>query len=207
MIASQSMYKNEDEELMYNLTAKHIIDQYGTKKGVCMEIGIGPGYLGLQLANQSDMSMYMVDIDKEAIEKSKKNEKLFQIKDEINFVQADVAELPFDDNVADLIVSRGSMWFWHDQLNGLKEIYRVLKPNGVAFIGGGFGKCFLPKDLWERVVAYKKEQLKAYKKEKGMDIPALVPSEEKLIELLTAAAIPEYRLIKDYPGIWIEIKK
>ena len=49
----------------------------------------------------------------------------------------DAESMPFEDNFADLIVSRGSMFFWNDQTKVFKEIYRVLKPNGMAYIGCG----------------------------------------------------------------------
>ena len=99
------------------------------------------------------------------------------------------------------------MWFWEDQLNSFKEIYRVLKPNGVAFIGGGFGSWFLPKDIWERIKTDKYRQFKELKETKGIDIPALIPSREKLDKLLAKAGIPNYRFISDPPGIWVEIIK
>lgn len=202
-----SIYANEDEQMMYEYTAKGILNQYGIKNGICLEIGTGPGYLGVQLVRQSDMSIYTIDLSADALEKAKKNAELLGIKDKIHFIHADVAKLPFDDHFADLIISRGSMWFWKDQINGIREIYRVLKTNGVAFIGGGFGKEFLPNEVWERVVAYKKEQWKKVKKERGIDIPALIPTEEQLKEILTKADIPTYRIISDYPGVWIEIRK
>ena len=39
----------------------------------------------------------------------------------------------------DLVVSRGSIWFWDNPGKALKEIYRILKPGGKAYIGGGKG--------------------------------------------------------------------
>jgi hypothetical protein len=39
----------------------------------------------------------------------------------------------------DLIVSRGSIFFWKDLPMAFKEIHCVLAPDGWAYVGGGFG--------------------------------------------------------------------
>ena len=49
-------------------------------------------------------------------------------------------DLPFEDNYAEIITSRGSFQFWKNKQLAFSEIYRVLKPGGVAFIGRGFSE-------------------------------------------------------------------
>jgi SAM-dependent methyltransferase len=56
-----------------------------------------------------------------------------------------VAETSFD-----LIGSRGSMPFWRDHVQAMKEIPRVLRPGGIASIGGGPGRL-CPPEIWEPV--------------------------------------------------------
>jgi ubiquinone/menaquinone biosynthesis C-methylase UbiE len=58
----------------------------------------------------------------------------------VSAIYADVEALPFRDNYADVIVSRGSYPFWPDLRRGLAEILRVLKPGGAAYGGRGFSK-------------------------------------------------------------------
>ena len=48
-------------------------------------------------------------------------------------------QITFADNSIDLVVSRGSVFFWEDMEKGISEVYRVLRPGGWAYIGGGFG--------------------------------------------------------------------
>jgi len=50
--------------------------------------------------------------------------------------------MPFPDNSVDLVVSHGSIFFWDDQVKGLQEVYRVLRPGGKAMIGGGVGSAY-----------------------------------------------------------------
>ena len=46
--------------------------------------------------------------------------------------------MPFEDDYADIIVSRGTLTFIPDIGKCLKEVDRVLKPSGVAFLGGRY---------------------------------------------------------------------
>jgi ubiquinone/menaquinone biosynthesis C-methylase UbiE len=68
--------------------------------------------------------------------------------------------MPFPDNFADLIVSRGSVFFWEDKVGAFEEIYRVLKPNGRTYIGGGFGTA----ELREKVMREMKKMISEWKK-------------------------------------------
>jgi ubiquinone/menaquinone biosynthesis C-methylase UbiE len=56
----------------------------------------------------------------------------------VSAVMADAQDLPFRDRYADIVVSRGSYRFWPDKEKAFSEVYRVLKPGGLAFIGRGF---------------------------------------------------------------------
>ena len=49
----------------------------------------------------------------------------------VSAMYADAIDLPFRDNYAEIIVSRGSFHMWDDLKQGLSEIYRVLKPGGI----------------------------------------------------------------------------
>jgi ubiquinone/menaquinone biosynthesis C-methylase UbiE len=55
----------------------------------------------------------------------------------VSAIQADAQALPFRDDYADVIVSRGSFWLWGDKVKAFGEIRRVLKPGGVAYVGRG----------------------------------------------------------------------
>ena len=51
----------------------------------------------------------------------------------------DVHAIPAGEETFDLVVSRGSYHFWNDLPAAFREIFRVLKPGGIAYIGGGYG--------------------------------------------------------------------
>jgi ubiquinone/menaquinone biosynthesis C-methylase UbiE len=60
------------------------------------------------------------------------------LQDRLSFVTGDAQDMPFEDNYADVIVSRGTLIFIPDIGKCLREVDRVLKPTGVAFLGGRY---------------------------------------------------------------------
>jgi len=120
---------------------------------------------------------------------------------------ADAQYLPFRDNYADVIVSRGSFQFWDDKQKAFSEIYRVLKPGGIAYIGRGFSDN-LPVDIARKI--------RARQKESGR-IPQYDVSEtaQELEYIMKSLGIKEYVIFIPKPtdgeginfGIWLEFRK
>jgi ubiquinone/menaquinone biosynthesis C-methylase UbiE len=54
--------------------------------------------------------------------------------DRVRFDVADVADLPHESGSVDLVVSSLSLHHWEDRASGLREIARVLRPGGRAWI-------------------------------------------------------------------------
>jgi ABC-type molybdate transport system substrate-binding protein len=133
---------------MYPLLAKQIIEDYGAKGGNCVDIGGGPGQLAIELAKIGSMKVWNVDIEPQAIEIARKHAAEAEIPQEkLRSVVGDVHNIPFPDNFAELVVSRGSIFFWRDQARGLREIHRILKPGGVAYVGGGFSRYLTTEQI------------------------------------------------------------
>ena len=186
---------------IYPLLAQQFVDDYGITKGICLDIGTGHGYLGIELAKITELEMYFLDIDSSALETAKRNACEAELPNTAHFQAANVENLPFADNTADFIVSRGSLWFWEDQVKGLQEVYRVLKLGGIAVVGGGLGR-YVPPTMRKRLMA---------KINKGLtERGEKRPDTKELQTLLEKTGISSYKLIADVPGEigrWIEIRK
>lgn len=52
----------------------------------------------------------------------------------MEIIQADVANLPFDDNSFNIIYTIESFYFWKNPVECLKEVRRVLSPDGIFMI-------------------------------------------------------------------------
>jgi len=123
---------------VYPALAEQIVADYGITEGVCVDLGAGCGSLAMALAERTNLTVYALDIDSAAVRLCGVLVDEAGLTGRVLPVEGDATNLLFLDEFADLVVSRGSIFFWDDQFAGVLEAYRILKPGGVAFLGGGF---------------------------------------------------------------------
>ncbi len=104
-------------------------EQYKDKK--VLEVGVGDGIDHLELAKAGAI-LTGIDITPKSIELTKKNLELHGYKS--NLLIADAENLPFEDDSFDVIYSFGVLHHTPDTQKAVKEIYRVLKPQGKAVV-------------------------------------------------------------------------
>ena len=187
---------------VYPLIARQVVDDYGVGTGICLDIGTGPGFVGIELAKLTALEMYFIDDSQTALDKAEKNVFNSGLDNKVHFTKADVCSLPFDDGFADLVVSRGSLWFWQDQVKGLQQIHRVLKTGGIAFVGGGLGR-YATTDMRKQLKG--KGRKKMQKKGKGNFL-----SGAGLKALVKETKLDGCKVMSDVDGedeTWIEMKK
>lgn len=186
---------------IYPLLIQQFVDDYNLSQGVVLDIGTGPGFLGLEMAKITNMKVVFVDISQDALAQVESAFNSLELDNEAEFVHADVQKLPFDNDSADFIMSRGSIWFWEEPEKGLKEIHRVLKPGGVAVVGGGLGR-YLPETMRLRL----QETLKQGLNDRNEKRPNL----EEYEAIVRKTGLTNYRMMTDGvpdSGKWVEIRK
>lgn len=94
------------------------------------DLGCGDGYGSLKLLTEG-YSVVGLDISSEMIETAKNK----LIDTNIDFVQGDLAKLPFDDEEFDAIMAINSLEWTENPLKTLNEIKRVVKVDGYACFG------------------------------------------------------------------------
>lgn len=123
----------------YPMTAMRILGECGgIREGICIDLGCGTGHLDVELAKRSKLTIIGLDIDPEMRPFFEKRIREAGLEKRVSFVVGDAQKLPFPDDYADLIVSRGMLIFLPDIAQCLREVDRVLKPTGVAFLGGRY---------------------------------------------------------------------
>ncbi|SMF37186.1 class I SAM-dependent methyltransferase [Pseudobacteriovorax antillogorgiicola] len=91
-----------------------------------LDVACGPGTTSLYLSEFVDQ-VDAVDFSPKMIQVLKRNIKAEHI-DNIFPMEANGQDLPFDESRFDLVVSMFGLMFFPERLQGLREIYRVLKP-------------------------------------------------------------------------------
>lgn len=96
-------------------------------------------------------------------------------------------------------MSRGSWFFWDNLTQAFCEIYRVLKPGGKTYIGGGFGDAAMK----QQIVDAMKTRDSAF--ESGMKERLTSRSPDLIIDIVQSLGINEYSIINDDSGIWLRM--
>lgn len=117
------------------LDTKQII-QYGIDTGSILEIGPGPGYLGLEwLKNTIGGHLTALEISSNMIKLCQKNALEYGIgKNQCKYVQGNALNMPLEVDSFDAVISNGSLHEWEDPVRVFNEIFRVLKEGGKAYV-------------------------------------------------------------------------
>jgi ubiquinone/menaquinone biosynthesis C-methylase UbiE len=187
---------------IYPVLAAQIVERNGIRSGACLDLGSGGGLLGLAVADLTELEVTLYDVSEDAIELARERIRTGNREKRVRAVAGDVHAMPFPDESFNLIVSRGSLWFWENHPVAFREIYRVLAPGGRVSVGGGFGAAELHRKIvatmsareggdWER-------RVRSYRKDH---------TPESIAATIGAAGIAGCRVIDDESGTWFEFGK
>ena len=186
---------------IYPIIAENIIRRFGITSGTCVDLGSGPASLSIAVAQQSDLSVIALDYSDDMHEAAMRNINEAGLSERIRLLCGDVHAIPLDDDSADLIVSRGSIFFWDDVHTAFREIYRILKPGGKTYIGGGFGNAVLRDEISATMIK-RNPDWKAFNKNN------ISPENlERFRAMLNEIGVPEYEMVLGDEGFWIVISK
>ena len=127
---------------IYPVIAAAVVERTGKRCGRMLDVGCGGGYLVLD-ENADALKMAEDRIRGEPTSENRTSTMLSSCCSDI--CAADLAERI--GTTFDLIVSRGSMPFWDDQMAAFKNLYALLAPGGVAYVGGGMGSRALREQI------------------------------------------------------------
>jgi len=206
--SAQRMIKTSENLLkpVYAPLAKQIASDFdlSSKTGIGIDIGAGPGALIIELCKRSKLHWINADINPNFFPYFYTQAEKANFTGRVSAIFTDAQSLPFRDNYADIIVSRGCYRFWSDKEKGFAEIYRVLKPEAVAFIGRGFAEN-MPVEIAKKIRSKQGREMKY----------SLEAKADELRKIMASIGCENYKIripkvgIKsgiNY-GIWIEFHK
>jgi ubiquinone/menaquinone biosynthesis C-methylase UbiE len=103
----------------------------GISSGLALEIGPGPGYLGLEwLKKTKGTRLKGLEISDDMIVLARKNASEYGLSDRVEYFQGDAREMPFEKGHFDAVFTNGSLHEWAHPDMIFNEIARVIKPGG-----------------------------------------------------------------------------
>ncbi|MFI8929199.1 class I SAM-dependent methyltransferase [Streptomyces sp. NPDC053474] len=136
--------QGDDLALKYDQMQRHIRDQGWLREkvddilaaditsGAVLEVGCGPGYLGLEWIKQvtGPVSLTGVDISEAMVRRARGNAVEYGVAEQCAYACGDVLALPYEDGRFAHAFSASSLHEWADPVRALAEIHRVLRPGG-----------------------------------------------------------------------------
>jgi len=191
---------------IYAHLAEQMVEDLGLagREGIGIDLGSGPGTLIVELCKRTKMHWVNADINPYFFGPFYTEAAKHGLAHRVSAIFADAHALPFRDDYADVIVSRGAYHFWNNKPSAFGEILRVLKPDGVAYIGRGFS-ANLPAETARKIRAKQGKKMK-------YDLDAKTAELEGIMK---QTGIRDYRIHRPSPpdashvnyGIWIEFRK
>ena len=191
---------------VYAPLAEQIVSDFdlGEKEGIGIDLGSGPGTLIVELCKRTRMHWINADINPNFFPNFYRQAEKNGFGHRVSAIFADAHNLPFRDNYADIIVSRGSYHFWEDKVQAFGEIYRVLKPGAMAYVGRGFSRN-LPVETAEKIRVKQGKKMQYDVRNKA----------NELYNIMNELGIKDYHIDIPKPpgsenvnyGIWVEFRK
>jgi hypothetical protein len=121
-----------------------------------------------------------------------------RVEDKIKVIETNPALTGIEESSIDLAIFRGAFFFPSLFQVNFSAIDRVLKPNGIGFIGGGFGK-FTP----DRVI----QDIGKRSRELNFQIGKIEIDEERLRHEIQSEAVKGKRELLSEGGLWVLMRK
>lgn len=120
---------------LYERVAADVTGARMGEVGSVLDVGTGPGRVPILIARAlPGWRVDGIDLSGPMVDRARRNAAEAGLADRVTFTAGDVAALPYPDASFDLVVSSISLHHWADAEAGLREVRRVLRRGGQAWI-------------------------------------------------------------------------
>jgi hypothetical protein len=185
-------------EPVYPYLAQQIHELYGRQDGDILEIGPFCGMIFALQGKKIGRSFLIGTFPSGMGDFFRQDAKKRKFGDKIRIIETDSSLTAIKENNIDLAIFRGAFFFPSLFKVSLSAIYRVLRPNGIAFVGGGFGK-FTPDNVIKDIAKRSRDL--------NLQIGKTEVNEVQLRQLIKES-IPEGKAkIISEGGLWVWMRK
>lgn len=149
-----SLIKEENRPSGGKKTIREIVmNSFITCNSNVLEIGCTNGFSSIEMNKLTNCNVIGIDINKNSIQNAREKILLNHLNEEkVSFEYGNAEDLSnFDDESFDLIICGNAISFISDKGKALKEMIRVLKPNGFISIVPIWYKCIPREDVINKV--------------------------------------------------------
>ena len=196
-------FSNSQFTRLYPVIADQILERTGITHGSCLDVGSGPASLAIAIALLSDLRVTALDSSPEMYALAHRNIRDRCMEGLVTPVLGDVHAIPAADSSFNLVISRGAFHSWYDLRTAFREIYRVLMPHGMAYVGGGYGNA----RIRDEVLAERNKRDPVDDRNHGAFSRFRKMHTEDIRASIESAGIGNYRIINDDSGLWILMQK
>jgi ubiquinone/menaquinone biosynthesis C-methylase UbiE len=120
----------------FQICAEQLVELTPLKPGEkVLDVATGTGFVALEAAPKVDVDGHVtgIDISGGMVEKAKKNAKDLGLTN-VDFIRMDAENLEFPDSSFDVVICGMSLFLFPDQVQAIREMYRVLKVGGILLL-------------------------------------------------------------------------
>jgi hypothetical protein len=183
---------------VYPYLSQQIFELYGRQDGNILEIGPFCGVIFTLQQKNIGGSFLIATFPPGMGNFFREEAKKRRLEDKIKIIETDPSLTGVEENRIDLTIFRGAFFFPSLFEVNFSGIYRVLRTDGIAFIGGGFGK-FTPNSV--------REDIRKRSRDLNLQIGKIEVNEDQLRREIVKSNVKGKMAVISEGGLWVLMKK
>ncbi len=184
---------------IYPYLVSQIMETYQRDSGTVLEVGPFSGGISVAMAKRyPDMELSIAAESSHGLASFRDEIAVEGLSDRIDIIETGFCPLAFKDSGFDLVICRGAFFFLDEEGGLFREIFRMLNGDGLAFIGGGYGKD-TPQSLIDEI----SDESRVLNDDLGRKRVSI----EDLEKIVMRSGLNDHCKIVEEGGLWVVVDK